>query len=141
MNASYTYSTVTINVTINCVNDTPTITNVSNQSTNEDVAKTVNFTVTDVETADGSLAVTRSTSNSTLLPVGNIVLGGSGSNRTVRMTPVANKSGTATVTLTVKDGSNATRSDSFVLSVNAQNDSPTISSIGRQTISRGVLKR
>jgi RHS repeat-associated protein len=140
LNASYTYSTVTINVTINCVNDTPTITNVSNQSTNEDVAKTVNFTVTDVETADGSLAVTRSTSNSTLLPVGNIVLGGSGSNRTVRMTPVANKSGTATVTLTVKDGSNATRSDSFVLSVNAQNDSPTISSIGRQTISRGSSK-
>ena len=113
-------------LTVNAVNDTPTITNIGNQSINEDTAKSVNFTVTDIETADGSLSVSRYSSNTTLLPTSNISITGSGSSRTVHMTPATNKSGSATITLTVSDGS-LTRTDSFVLTVNPANDAPSIS--------------
>ena len=66
-----------------------------------------------------------------------IVLGGSGANRTVAVTPVANASGTATITVTVSDGS-LTASDTFVLTVTAVNDPPTISSISSQATAAGV---
>ena len=58
----------------------------------------------DVETAAGSLTVSGSSSNPTLVPNGNIVFGGSGANRTVTVTPAANQTGTATITVTVSDG-------------------------------------
>src|ERR1051325_7489826 len=45
------------------------------------------FIVTDYETAPRSLVVTASSSNPTLIPNANIVLGGSDSNRTVNVTP------------------------------------------------------
>jgi hypothetical protein len=51
-----------------------------------------------------------------LVPNANIVLGGSGSSRTVAVTPLATQSGAATITINVSDGS-ATTSSSFQLSV------------------------
>ena len=62
------------------------------------------FTVGDAETAAGSLTVSGSSSNPTLVPNANIVFGGSGANRTVTVTPAANQNGTATITVTVSDG-------------------------------------
>ncbi len=130
---------ITVNVTITAVDDTPTITNVGNQSINEDSNKTINITVTDVETADGSLTLSKASSNTTLIPTSNIVIAGSGSNRTVTVTPLANKSGSSTITLTVSDGS-LTQTDSFVVTVNEINDTPTISSISDQIIYVGSNK-
>ena len=43
------------------------------------------------------------------------------------------RSGTATITLTVADGSGGTASDTFVLTVTAVNDLPTISDITDKT--------
>jgi hypothetical protein len=57
-----------------------------------------------------------------------IALGGSGANRTVKVTPNANASGTAIITITVSDGS-LTSFDRFTLSVTAVNDRPTITNI------------
>jgi hypothetical protein len=50
--------------------------------------------------------------------VANIVLGGSGANRTVTVTPVTGLTGVANVTLTVNDGT-ATTSSTFQVTVNA----------------------
>ena len=61
------------------------------------------------------------------MPTANIVVGGTGASRTVTITPAPNQSGTATITLTVTDGNGATASDTFVLTVTAVNDAPTIS--------------
>ena len=72
----------------------------------------------DAETAAGSLTVTRARRTTALVPLANIVLGGSGANRTVTVTPAANQSGTATITVTVSDGT-LTASDTFVLTVTA----------------------
>jgi len=63
------------------------------------------------------LTVTASSSNPTLVPNANIVVGGSGVSRTVTITPVANQTGTATITVTGGDGV-STASDTFVVTVN-----------------------
>src|SRR5439155_193483 len=62
------------------------------------------FTVGDAESAAGSLTLSKGSSNATLVPTNNIVFGGSGSNRTVTVSPAANQNGTATITVTVSDG-------------------------------------
>ncbi len=74
------------------------------------------FTVTDAETPAGSLAVSGSSSNPALVPSGNIVFGGSGSNRTVTVTPAAGQLGSAIITVTVNDGAMAVASQ-FMLVV------------------------
>jgi Galactose oxidase-like, Early set domain/Bacterial Ig domain/Kelch motif len=119
-------------------NTAPTILSIAAQVTNEDTATgAIGFTVGDVETAAGSLVVSGSSSNATLVPNGNILFGGSGANRTVTITPAANQNGTATITVTVSDGS-LTANTSFQLTVNAVNDPPTITSIANQTTTVGT---
>ena len=90
------------------------------------------FTVGDVETAAGSLTLTRPSTNTALVPVANIVFGGSGANRTVTVTPAANQSGTSLIRITVSDGA-ASAFDEFIVIVTAVNDPPTISDIADQT--------
>jgi subtilisin-like proprotein convertase family protein len=121
-------------LTVNAVNDPPTISNIANQSTSAGTAVgPISFTVGDVETAAGSLVLNGSSSNPTLVPDGNIAFGGSGTSRTVTVTPAANQTGTATITVTVSDGALSV-GDTFVLTVNAGNTAPTISDIANQTI-------
>jgi hypothetical protein len=126
-------------LTVNAVNDTPTISDIADRSTNEDTATgAIDFTVGDIETTAGSLTVTASSSNTTLVPNVNLVLGGSGANRTLTVTPAANQSGTATITVTVSDGV-ASSNDTFVLTVNAVNDTPTISNITDRFTNEGTV--
>ena len=77
----------------------------------------VNFTVGDAETPAANLQLSGVSSNPTLVPNGNIVFGGSGTDRTVTVTPAAGQSGTATITVTVNDGPHDT-STNFVVTVN-----------------------
>ena len=119
-------------LTVNAVNDTPTITDIANQTiARNGTTGPLGFTVGDVETAAGSLTVSGSSDNTTLVPNTNIVFGGSGANRTVTVTPAANQSGTATITVTVSDGQ-LTASDTFVLTV-VVNFTPTIGPLANQT--------
>jgi outer membrane protein OmpA-like peptidoglycan-associated protein len=131
-NAQFTGAVSTVSAIGTITNDDnflPTITDVDNQSTNEDMATSpISFTVADAEDSDSGLSVSGSSSNTTLLPNANIAIGPTSpadGSRTVTMTPAADKSGTATVTLTVTDGDGAIGTDSFVLTVNAVNDAPT----------------
>lgn len=59
--------------------------------------------------------LTATSGNPTLLPNANIVLGGSGANRTITLTPAANQYGTAVVTLSASTGETLT----FTLTVTA----------------------
>ena len=98
-------------------NAAPAISAVANQTISENTATaTLPVTVGDLETPAASLSVTALSSNTTLAPVANITLGGAGANRTVRVTPAANQSGTATLTLTVSDGV-TTAASAFTLNV------------------------
>ena len=81
-------------------------------------------------TASASGCSSRASSSDTVLvPDANIVLGGSGANQTVTVTPASNQSGSATITLTVSDGT-ASSTDTFVLTVGGVNDVPTIRIVG-----------
>jgi hypothetical protein len=75
------------------------------------------FTVSDTETPAAALTLAADSSNTNLLPVANIVFGGSGSNRTATLTPVGPNPGTAIITVTVTDGFGARASTNFLLSV------------------------
>lgn len=123
---------------ISPVNDAPSISDIANQATDEDTTSSVfGFTVGDIESAVGSLTVTAVSSDTILVPVGNISVGGSGANRTVTVTPAPNRFGNATITVTVSDGTTST-SDSFILTVNPINDAPSISDVGDQTTDEDV---
>lgn len=109
------------------VNDVPTISSVVDTSTDEDsTVGPISFTVGDVDTSLGSLILQGNSSNTTLVNNTSILFGGSGSERTMTITPVENQSGIATITLTVSDGIDTAR-QSFILIVNAVNDAPSFS--------------
>lgn len=100
-------------------NAAPTISDIPDQRTALNMpTDPIPFTVGDAETDPASLILSGRSSNQTLVPDANIVFGGSGTDRTVTITPAADQSGTATITITVSDGA-LTASDSFELTVSA----------------------
>jgi len=95
----------------------PTISTIGNQTTTRGTPVSVTFTVGDDKTAVGSLVVTASSSNTALVGSSNVALSGTGASRTATITPVADQSGTAEITLTVADAGNKTATSKFTLTV------------------------
>src|SRR6185295_12184510 len=117
------------------VNDPPSITAISNQTIlKNSAAGPLSFTIGDLETAAGSLNLTAASTNTTLVPVNNVVFGGSASNRTVTVTPAAGQFGTTRITVSVNDGT-GTNSSIFLVTVD---DPPTISTITNRTIAKNT---
>jgi len=115
-------------------NAPPTITTIANQTIQESSSTgPLPFTIADPDTALANLTVTRSSSDVQLVPLANVVLGGSGANRSVTVTPATGKFGVANITVTVADNLGKTAARTFALTV-ASNASPTISVIANQTI-------
>jgi glucose/arabinose dehydrogenase len=79
------------------------------------------FTITNGPIPVASLALSGSSSDATLVPPGNIVFGGSGTNRTVTVTPATALQGVTTITITASN-SQVSASTSFTLTVG----SPTL---------------
>ena len=122
-------------------NTPPTLTQIADPSIDEDTATgALAFTIGDAETSASSLTVSGSSSNTSLVPNPNIVFGGSGANRTVTITPAANRNGTATITYSVNDGSTIT-SKTFLLTVNSVNDPPTLSALSNLTIAQDAAQQ
>ncbi|USN54805.1 MAG: hypothetical protein H6765_10160 [Candidatus Peribacteria bacterium] len=112
--------------TVVSVNDAPVISDIANQSTNEDTTESnVAFTISDVETsvACNATYVTATSSNTSLISNGNITIGGTAPNCTITLVPTANTNGTSTITVTLSDGS-LTDVDTFVQTVVSVNDAP-----------------
>jgi beta-lactam-binding protein with PASTA domain len=106
-----------IAVSGNPMNTTPTITSIGPQTTKPGTPTgAIAFTIDDVESAAASLTVAATSSNPTLVSDTQITFGGSGANRTVTLAPAAGQSGTATIVVTVSDGTSAA-STTFVLTV------------------------
>jgi len=132
------FTTRTFKVNVVRENNAPTISSIADLQIEQNSSTgPLAFQVTDVETASGLLEVTASSSNPALVPDSNIVLGGSRNDRTVIVTPAPNQSGTARITLTVRDtgsppgtaGNVKTAATSFNLTVSGgvANTPPTIS--------------
>lgn len=109
---------VTNAIPANVTNLVPTISIIADRVTTEDIAAgPVSFQVGDAETAAASLTLSGSSTNTALVPNGNLVFGGSGSNRTITVRPVTNSVGHTLVTVVVSDGTKAS-STSFLVTVN-----------------------
>lgn len=80
----------------------------------------VSFSVQDAETPAASLVLSASSSNPALVPGTNLAFGGSGTNRTITITPTAGQVGVSTITITVADAQGATASRSFEFRVISQ---------------------
>ncbi len=119
------------------VNTPPTITNISDQTIDENTStKALSFTIGDAETDADDLTLTATSGNQALVTNGGISLGGSSKTRTVTVTPAKDQTGTAKITVTISDGDKKT-SESFTVTVKevvSVNTPPTISSISNQTI-------
>lgn len=108
---------VAFTVTVLPVNDPPTISDLPDREAVSGVSTgSIAFTVGDVETVAGSLAVSAVSDNATLVPAAGMVLGGGGASRTLAVTPASGQTGSALITVSVSDGQ-AVRSDTFVLAV------------------------
>ena len=96
----------------------PTVSSLSNVILCEgNSTNAIPFTITDDATPVANLVLAATSNNQTLLPSSNIVLGGSGANRTILVTPVAGQYGTANVTVTVTDGYGNVTTRTFDVSV------------------------
>ena len=95
-----------VTITVNPVNDPPTVKvaagGTCGQST--DRSGTINLTVEDVDNPVASLTLSASSSNTGLVRNRDVVFSGTGANRTMTVTAVDKKSGTANITVTVSDG-------------------------------------
>lgn len=113
---------------------TPVVSDITNKTIAEDGSTGISYTLTDADdviSCTGSVTV--SSSNTTLLPLGNIVKSGTAPNCTITLTVAANLYGTSLVTVSAYDGT-STGQDTFVLTVTSVNDNPTISDVTNKTI-------
>ncbi|OFX27731.1 MAG: hypothetical protein A2041_04005, partial [Bacteroidetes bacterium GWA2_31_9b] len=86
------------------INTPPTISAIADQNLcTNNPTPAIPFTVNDVDPSS-TLTVTGFSADPTFVPNSSIVVGGSGTNRTVTVTPVANKSGSAIIYVMVDDG-------------------------------------
>ncbi len=122
---SYT-ATVTATATNGCTNTAaqvipantaPTISTIADTTTLVETAVASTFTIGDAETA-GNLTITKSSSNTTLIPNNKIVITGTGFNRTITVTPAQDQIGTATISVTVTDCGGLSTTTSYVVTVN-----------------------
>ena len=129
-------ATQTVTLTVAPVNDAPAITALADQTIAEDgTTGALPFTVSDVETAAGALTVTAVSSDTTLIPNGNLTLVNlGGGNWTIAAVPAANQNGgPVTITVTVSDGTTTTN-ETFDVTVTPVNDAPAITALADQTI-------
>ena len=120
------------------VNSSPTISHIADMASDwNTIVGPLAFTIDDTEMPATALALTVISSNTNLVPRANIVFGGSGSDRTVTITPVTNEFGNVTITVAVSDGM-ASAGTSFLLTVNPVNHPPTLTAVSDQTITAGM---
>ena len=105
-------------------NTAPTIAAIADQTMGVNTGKTVTLTVGDAETAAGSLTVTATSANTTLVSNAHLVVTGTGGTRTLTITPTTGQTGSATITVTVVDGGGLSASDAFVLTVAGDTTAP-----------------
>lgn len=115
-------SSTSFKVTVLPGNTAPTISSFTNYHTVAGLALgPIDFLVGDKESEAATLVVAATSSNPTLIPDNNIVDSGSGSNRTLTITPALQQTGNAIITVTVSDGELSTNRQFAVMVVPSTN--------------------
>ncbi|MBM3966820.1 MAG: VCBS repeat-containing protein, partial [Planctomycetes bacterium] len=140
-------------VTVNPVNDTPTLDTISNGTIAEDAPQqTVNLTgITAGGGESQTLRVSATSSNTALIPNPSIAYTSANTTGSIAFTPIADKSGTSVITVTVEDAGldndlatsadNLSYTRSFTVTVNPVNDLPTIDGVANLTIFEDAAKQ
>ncbi len=116
--ASSASAATTFTLTVSDGNAAPVITGLSSKATPVDTPLTVDFTVSDTETAAGSLTVTAASSDTTLIP-GTLTVTNTNGACSLQLTPGTGLSGSTTITITVTDGGGKIKTGTFSLTVGA----------------------
>ena len=125
----------TVNVT--AVNDAPTLDAISNPAAIDEDSAQQTVSLTGISAGGGesqTLTVTATSSNPGLISNPTVTYASPGTNGMLEYSPVANQSGTATVTVTVMDDGGTANGGidvsmrTFVVTVSAVNDQPMITS-------------
>ena len=106
VNDGFDEVSTTFKLTVNPVNDPPTLSAVDPIEINEDQSISFTVTLTDIDTTPENLTVSGIAANQGLLPTENITATGEGLSRTVTLKPGKNMGGKTKVTLSVNDGDN-----------------------------------
>jgi hypothetical protein len=121
-------------VTVNAVNDAPTMSPISDQVIPEDAtALVLSLSIGDVETPAASLSVTCTSLDPELIPNDAITVAGGGSRRSVTLKPRPGRSGVARVQVNVSDGEAGTAQE-FEVSVGRVNRVPLVNAGPDQTL-------
>jgi hypothetical protein len=106
------------------VNSAPVISGITDRSSNQDtVVGPIEFSIADRETDTSMLMVSAVADGTSVVPADGITLAGSGTTRTITLTPLEAATGAVNVTLTVTDAQGAASTRSFRVMVNARNAS------------------
>ena len=112
----------------------PTISDIADVKVTENAGQiSRDFTVQDQETSSSLLTVVASSSNQNVVRDSSIVIDGTGEDRTIRVTPVSDVTGTAEIEVEVTDPEGLRSTRRFRVTVSA-NELPTISAIGPVTL-------
>jgi hypothetical protein len=135
------YSSETNYTTVVPVNFPPTLNTLGNLTINQNAGQqTVNLSGISSGSASEiqTLSVTAVSDNTALIPTPIVTYTSPSATGTLKFTPVATNSGTATITVTVNDGQpqNNTVSQSFVVTVNSLNKPPTLNAIGNVVVNQ-----
>ncbi len=140
-------------ITVNELNDTPTLDAIADPTIDEDAPEqTVNLAGIGAGGGEAQpLRVTAASSDSDLVPDPAVTYTSPAPTGSLQYTPVADQSGTATITVTVEDGGldgdldtaadNAAYSQAFTITVNELNDTPTLDAIENATIDEDALEQ
>jgi hypothetical protein len=131
----------------------PTLNPISTLVLGEDASRqTVNLSGISAGSGESQpLRVTASSSSTGLIPNPTVTYTSANTAGSIAFTPVADASGTATITVTVEDGGldenlstagdNATFSRTFVVSVSAVNDTPTLNALSNVSIAEDSARQ
>ncbi|MFM7831398.1 MAG: hypothetical protein ACKPJD_06385, partial [Planctomycetaceae bacterium] len=145
--------TRTFTVTVNAVNDVPTIDALYDSTISEDSPEQV-VDLTGISAGGGEnqpLSVSASSSNTSLIATPTIVYSSPGSTGSLKFTPTADLSGSAVITVVVTDGGldgdlsttgdNGVTTLTFTVTVTPVNDAPTLDDLYDETVAEDASEQ
>lgn len=101
-------------------NTVPVMSAIADRSVDQDTVLPIEFGITDRESGAGQLTLTAATDSGAVFPADGVALAGSGTTRTLTLTPLEATTGTAMITLTLTDPQGASATRTFRVTVNAR---------------------
>jgi len=133
---AYAASASVVNITINAVDDLPTLAAISDPDPLLEDAGPQIIGLSGIAAGGGEsqvLTVTAVSNNTALIPHPGVTYTSPGTTGSLSYTPVADQSGTAIITVTVTDAGGKAAERAFTVSVSPVNDAPTLSAISDPT--------